>query len=201
MNALGNVGENVSAVGDEDWARSLGAADADEQAFAEWTRRHLPIVYRFLLRMVGSREDAEDLAQETFYAFHRHRSRLRPGVDPLPYLLTIARRKAISGLRWKKVRRIVSPLSPEHEVTIPSTTPSPAQESEQREMEREIHRALEALPANKRAAVILRFFEGLSYTQIAQAMDQPEGTVKSWVFRSERELRSKLSHLNDTGRR
>lgn len=167
-------------------------AQGDERAFAQLVSRYSVPVYRFLSRMLGSSEDAEDLTQETFYAVYKYHRNLRDDVDIHPYLFTIARRKAISHIRWRHVRRIVKPLSLEHENTVAGLSASPLDTIEQRQKERLVQDCLNRLHPDKRAAVILRYFEGCSYLEIARILNKPEGTVKSLVFRGEEELRTRI---------
>lgn len=82
-----------------------------ENAFATLVSEFTPKIYRFLYRMLDSKEDAEDLTQETFIEVYKRLDALRKDVDIAPYLFTIARRKAISRYRWRTVRRILKPLS------------------------------------------------------------------------------------------
>ncbi len=169
-------------------------AAGDEQAFAQFVSLHTAPVYRFLRRMVNSSEDAEDLTQETFYAVYKHRHTLRPDAEALPYLYTIARRKAVSLFRWRSVRQILMPLADTH-ANLPADTESPVHALQQSREEEVVNKALAALPSTQRAALILRFFENLTYPEIAEVLNKPEGTVKSLVFRGEKELRRRLSGM------
>ncbi len=184
----------------EDRSLNQRIVRGDEHAFAQLVSRYSTPVYRFLARMLGSSEDAEDLTQETFYAFYKHHRKLREDVDIHPYLFTIARRKAISHIRWRGVRKMLTPLLPEHDNTPLTFDSSPVESLEQERTEQIVQQSLDKLHPDKRAVVILRFFEGMSYAEIAQVLNKPEGTVKSLVFRSEQELRSRLTHRLDLQR-
>lgn len=167
----------------------------DEHAYANLVREVMPVVYRFLLRMLASREDAEDLTQETFYEIYRRRDTLKPGKDITPYLFTIARRKAISRFRWRTVRRVLTPLNDVHEDTVPGAHECPREQLDEHTREACVMKALQGLKEDKRTVVILRFFEEYSYADISEVMGKPEGTVKSLAFRAERELRERLESL------
>jgi RNA polymerase sigma-70 factor, ECF subfamily len=175
-------------------------AQGDERAFALLVGRFSVPVYRFLVRMVGSSEDAKDLTQDTFMAFHKHHRTLRTDVEIHPYLFTIARRKAVSFLRWRKIRNVLTPFQPEHDESLIGADRTPVESFEQSRKEAIVRECLEGLHPDKRAAVILRYFEGLTYSEIAQVMDKPEGTVKSLVYRSEEELRRRLARRLELGR-
>lgn len=176
----------------EDRRLNARIAQGDDRAFAQLVARYSGPVYRFLARMVGSNEDAKDLTQDTFLAFHKHHRTLRTDVDIHPYLFTIARRKAISFLRWRNVRRVLVPFQTEHEEIPVRSEISPVDSLEQLRREEMVQECLNDLHPEKRAVLILRFFENLSYPKIAQVMNKPEGTVKSLVYRGEEELRKRL---------
>ncbi len=176
-------------------------AEGDEQAYAQLVSRYSPPVFRFLHRMLASREDAEDLTQDTFFELFKHRRGLRTDAHVLPYLFTIARRKAISQLRRRNVRRVLKPMTSEHENTVAGPNPTPRDRMHDSHVEEIVDRAIAKLKPDKRAAMILRFFEKLSYTDIAKIMQKPDGTVKSLVFRAERELRQQLSGIEAVWRR
>ncbi|MFB3785580.1 MAG: RNA polymerase sigma factor [bacterium] len=184
--------ENAGVNGSDDLIHRVAAGD--EPAFARFVSLYTAPVYRFLRRMVNSSEDAEDLTQETFYAVYKHRHTLRPDAEVLPYLYTIARRKAVSLFRWRSVRQVLMPLSDSH-ANLPADTESPVHALQQSRQEEVVNRALAALPSTQRAALILRFFEGLTYPDIAEVLQKPEGTVKSLVFRGEKELRRGLQDM------
>ncbi|MEW6235908.1 MAG: RNA polymerase sigma factor [Candidatus Omnitrophota bacterium] len=180
---------------DEDREILLRTAQGDDSAFALLTERYSGRVYGFLKRMVYSAEDAEDLTQETFCEAHKNRRKLRTDVSPLPYLFTIARRKAISLIRWRKVRRIVLPLMDEHEAAEPDAGETPRDRMHEKRKEEIVEKILATLKPAKRGVLILRYFEGLSYREISSVIGKPEATVKSIAYRAEEELRSKLSDL------
>jgi RNA polymerase sigma-70 factor (ECF subfamily) len=168
-------------------------AKGDEQAFAQLVSRYSSSVFCFMKRMVSSDEDAEDLTQETFCSLHKHRSKLDSTKDIKPYIFTIARRKAISLIRWRTVRQVMTPLTMIHEQTLEVDEQSPLDEYHHKQRENEVLKALDTLSSIKRAVIVLRFFECLSYPEISQIMGKPEGTVKSIAFRAEKELRQILA--------
>ncbi|MDP8242621.1 MAG: RNA polymerase sigma factor [Candidatus Hinthialibacter antarcticus] len=168
-------------------------AQGDDHAFAELVKLYSTPVYRFLFRMLGSQQDAEDLTQDVFYEIHRNRAKIRRDVGPLPYLFTIARRKAISKFRWRTVRKVLNPLSPQGEQMIAGTEATPRDNACAKGIDQAVQRALGGLKPDKRAVIILRYFEERTYKDIADIMNKPEGTVKTLAFRAERELRDRLN--------
>ncbi len=198
MNSNQNNVANIESPEQEiDHTLTARIAQGDEQAFAQLISRFSAPVYSFIYRMVGSSEESEDLMQETFYSLYKNRRTLRIDTDIHPYLFTIARRKAISFLRWRIVRNVLTPLLPSHEKSIDEKGCNPKQCAEQNQTEKLITDSLSKINPNKRAAIILRYFEGLSYSEIAKVMNKPEGTVKSLVFRGEKEMRHRLYPIMD----
>lgn len=173
----------------------------DESTFAGIVQELTEPIYRFLYRMLGNAEDAEDLTQDTFYEFHKTRHKVRPDADVRPYVYTIAKRKAISLIRWRKVRRILSPLTAENSEIIASGSPRPDHLYHDLKLEEAVQNKLNCLKPDARAAIILRFFEDLSFQEIAQVMDKPESTVKSMIYRGELELRKRLDGIIEDWRR
>lgn len=173
----------------------------DETAFTGVVQQLSEPVYRFVYRMLGNAEDAEDITQDTFYELHKNIKKIRPNADIRPYVYTIARRKAISLIRWRKVRWIVSPMTSENSEMIASGTPLPNHHCEAQELETTVQKTLSYLKPSARAAIILRFFEDLSFQEIAQVMNKPESTVKTLIFRGEMELRRRLNGFVQDWRR
>lgn len=171
------------------------AADA-EARFSEWVREHAEPVRRFLARMLNSEADAEDVAQEVFCEMYRRRRGIRPEGNPRAYIFAAARRKAISLMRWRRVRRILHPLGEGH-AEIPSEAAGARELEDRRRAERLVNDALAQLSEPKRAVIALRFFENLPYREIAEILGKPEATVRSKACRAERELRALLSKHGD----
>ncbi len=182
-----------AAMEEQEWIKQV--KEGSERAFALIVAHHSPSLYAFLKRMVGNGEDAEDLAQETFWQVYKHRASLKTDVSLRPFLFTIARRKAISLLRWRKVRRFVSPLGLKPEEWLADEEEPIGERLDARERERAVERLLQRLDLEKRSVLILRFFEGMKYKEISKVMNKPEGTVKNLAFRAERELREKLKRM------
>jgi len=91
------------------------------------------------------------------------------------------------------VRRIVLPLSDEQESEEPDAGNTPREQMREKQKEEIVEKVLATLKPAKRGVLILRYFEGLSYREIASVIGKPEATIKSIAYRAEEELRSKLS--------
>ena len=179
------------------WLAAIAAGD--ERAFTQLVHQYSGPVFRFLQRMLNSKADAEDLTQEAFCEIYKHRGTLRVDVEIAPYLFTIAKRKAISFLRWRKVRSILSPLREVHEQTLAGRGEHARERLQQNRREALVEAALARLKPEKRAVLILRFFEEMNYNEIAEIMSRPVATVRSLAFRAERELRRRLQQEPEWG--
>lgn len=141
----------------------------DRDAFAELVRRHQPGVSRFVGRYLRSREDADEVVQETFLRAWAQIARFRPDTNFAAWVLTIARFLCMA--RIKDVQRHPAPasLGPQHE---PPAAPLPDN------LER-LRAACEKLPLPQREVIALRFFDELDYRSIAQITGDTEVALRS----------------------
>ena len=155
-------------------------------------RTHSARVYRLAYRLTGNPQDAEDLTQEVFVRVFRSLSRYTPGTFEgwlhritTNLFLDMARRRQrirFEGLGEDAAQRLHGP------------GPTPAQAFEERHLDDDVLAALEALPAEYRAAVVLCDIEGLSYEEIAATLGVKLGTVRSRIHRGRAQLRAALDH-------
>lgn len=158
-------------------------------------------IYRFALRYAGTREDAEETAQDAFVRAYRAMQSYSPErrreLNLRPWLYTITLNVARNRTRRKQLASVSieapfpgagEPL----EIVGNGTHSQPVDIVERRETGRELAGAIAALPARYRAPVILRHVEGLSYAEVAMTLDQPIGTAKANVHRGIRLLRESL---------
>ena len=140
---------------------------------------HLDRLFRAAWAMCGSREDAEDLVQETYARVLSKRRMIRSREDTLPYLLTVLRNTYISSLRTRQRRPRTAPLEDsEDRLAAPaSSTPLSVLAA------REVFAAIAALPDDQRDVLAAVDVAGLSYQEAADALDVPLGTVMSRLYR------------------
>lgn len=165
----------------EDAGLAARARDGDSQAFVELVRRHQDRVFRFVLRMTGSRDDAMDLAQDTFMKAWQAMPRWRPDAQFGTWLLQIARNGALDSLRRRGVVGF-EPLGDDPQFVDPARGPEARLETRQRFEMLEV--ALQRIAVEHREVLLLREVEDLSYAEIAQALGVAEGTVKSRIARA-----------------
>lgn len=173
------------------------AAAGDETAFRELVERWEQQVFGFLYHMTGSTEDALDLRQDTFVRVHREAGRYRPEGRFRPWLMRIAGNLARSHLRRRRVIGWVGFDPRRHDRA--GQAPSPEKELERQEQRELVRRALAALPARQREAVVLRRYQELSQREIAAAMGVSEGAVESLLARAAATLRRMLGDAGARG--
>jgi len=151
----------------------------DETAFDELVSRYRSHVYNICLQMLGNRADAEDAAQEVFVALYEGlpRFQMRSKVATWVYRITVNR--CISHRRRRR------PTCP-----IESDTPGQGERFEGTEKRRRVNQALQQLASHYRAALVLKYYRGLSYDEIAEALDWSPGKVKNYLHRARNKFRS-----------
>ncbi len=171
----------------------------DAESFGELLRRYRSPLVSFFARMVRDRALAEDLAQEVFLRVYKSRERYQPEARFTTWLYRIATNLALNTLRDRKPE-VPAEAPPEQEDAPPlerfvDPEPSAEQQLMRNDRERLIRRAVEALPENQRAAVILHKYQEVDYRQIAEILRVSESAVKSLLFRAYDTLRARLEPL------
>ena len=172
----------------------------DEDAFSELVRRYRNQITSYIYRMTNDYDGAVDLAQETFMRVYRAAGRYQTTHAFSTYIYRIATNLAISELRKRKRRRLVSLtglLSSEdgqeaRDFDAPDERPLQDISLVDAEKRAVIKRAISTLPDKYRAPLVLRDVEGKSYDEIAAILSTSEGTVKSRINRARNFLRDKM---------
>ena len=175
-------------------------ATEDQGHLGVLVRRYRAPLYNFVYRFVGDKETAEDIVQETFLRCLRH-SHQYPAIEQVStWLYTIAGNLAKTELRRRKRWNWV-PITPSDD-DQPSAfyepmarDPLPGEQTDGNRVKSLVVDAIEGLPAEFRAAVLLRDMNGLSYEEIAKIINCPVGTVKSRVNRGRLRLQKTLRGL------
>lgn len=161
------------------------AQRGDGKAFSELVRRYQDRIFRFLVRLTRSQDDARELTQETFLHAYQALAHWRADARVAAWLFRIARNLAFDLLRrHKRVEFVV--LEEDVEIADPAPAPDAVLETVQRY--RMLEKALAWLPAEHREILLLREIEDLSYEDIATVLDINLGTVKSRIARARRTL-------------
>jgi RNA polymerase sigma-70 factor (ECF subfamily) len=140
---------------------------------------HLDRLYRAAWALCGSREDAEDLVQETYTRVLAKRRMIGRKEDTLPYLLAVLRNTYVSSLRKRDRRPRTAPLEDSEDRLAASSAASPTTQL----AAREVFSAIAALPDDQRDALAAVDVAGLSYQEAADALEVPVGTIMSRLYR------------------
>ena len=173
------------------------ARAGDTAAFEQLMLDNQDRVYTLCLRMTGNREDALDLAQETFLNAWRGLSSFQGNSSFSTWVYRLASNACIDFLRKRKRRQQgESPHSlDDEEAPLPEPADprgSPEEELEQRELRRAVERGLQALPDHHRQVLVMRELSGMSYQEIGAVLDLDLGTVKSRIARARLALKKFL---------
>lgn len=171
------------------------ASRGEVEAFAELVRRHSDLVYRVALRILGP-EEAKDASQEVWVRVWRALDHFRFESAFSTWIYKITVNTCLSELRRER-GRAEREQTQYHEILSrleePRTGDDPEAAALGRERMDEAIRCLQELRPDHRAALVLRHLEGLSYAEISEVLEVPEGTAKGWVSRGRTALLVMLS--------
>jgi RNA polymerase sigma-70 factor (ECF subfamily) len=183
----------------------LDVKAGDEASFELLLQRYRAPLVNFLYRMVRSREQAEDLAQEVFLRVYRAREDYVPSAKFTTWLFRIATNLALNSVRDTRYRKLeVSIDAPvtidaeegdEKPLDVPEKHPNIEQHLVEDARKKMIRHAIEKLPEKQRAAVLLHKYEELDYAEIAKILNCSESALKSLLFRAYESLRVELAPL------
>ena len=157
----------------------------DQGAMMALVERFRGQVFGLCYRMLGQRQDAEDVAQETFVRVLKNLHRWDAERDFEPWLLAIAGNRCRTALSTRKRRPAAEILPEQISDGLPDIQAA-------KNLAEEVSLALAGVREDYRQAFVLFHEQELSYTEIAEAMNVPLGTVKTWVHRARRELIEEL---------
>jgi RNA polymerase sigma-70 factor (ECF subfamily) len=153
----------------------------DVSAFEQLYDRHSRLVYGLVLRILQQASTSEEVVQDVFLQLWRNADQYDSSRGPfIPWLCTMARNRALDQLRLKSERQRRREDIP---VELPSVVVAPEYEKaldEKRRAER-VRALMASLAPQQKKAIELAYFEGLSHSEIAAALKEPLGTVKSWI--------------------
>ena len=171
------------------------AASGDDAAFTQLVGRHKEGLYRLLRRYTGNPEDAYEATHEAFIAAWRSLDRYNADLPFRPWLRTIAINKVRDLGRRSLVRRLLfgTRTLDDHEAQIvPDASPSAEDSLAAEQSRRRLDRAIAALPANLKQALLLTAFEGFSHEEAAQALGISAKAVETRVYRARHLLSERL---------
>ena len=169
-------------------------ARGDEQALAELYDRYRGILFGLLVRILNSREEAEDVLQEVFLQVWRQAADFdEKRGKPFTWLVTLARSRGIDRLRSLGARDRVAQASTREASEEVSDAAIDTFRSEQREL---VTSALAQLPEEQKSPLVLAYFDGLTQSEIAAKLGAPLGTVKTRMRAGMIKLREQLTGKN-----
>lgn len=184
------VDSNLSESAKEDQDLVKRAKDGDQDAFSSLMTKYRDSIFYMVLKMVNSRNDAEDLAMESFAKAFNNLSRYDTKYAFSTWLFKIATNNCIDYIRKKKLstHSIDEPIKTEkgeiHSVNIKTEHPNPEQKVIKGERVVSVRAAVKRLKPKYRTLIELRYYEELSYDEIAEEMNLPLGTVKAQLYRA-----------------
>ena len=182
----------------QDQADMRRLAAGHDPALNDLMQRHATPVFHFLCRMLGNEEDANDLAQETFVRIFRSREKFRPTEKFSTWLFTIAANLARNQIRWRMRHPNLSldaegdGAEPSLASTLPATGPLPNEQAIAAERAVAVRAAVQKLPDDLRAAIVLCEWEECSVAVAAEILKASPKAVESRLYRARQILRGKL---------
>lgn len=180
---------------DADAEQMARVRSGDRDAFAVLVERHKDAIVRYLARLTGDRDRAEDLAQETFLRLFRSAGSYTEQGLLKAYLFRIATNLVRSEERRETRLRLLLPFLG-GDRSRGEESPAELEASSgvlRRELQREVSAAVAKLPLRYRVPLVLHEIEGWSYADVARALDCREGTVKSRIHRGRQHLKARLA--------
>jgi RNA polymerase sigma-70 factor (ECF subfamily) len=173
------------------------AIDGDQKACAEIVKRYRAQILNLVFRMVHSREEAEDLTQETFIKAFNSLATFNAEYAFSTWLYKIAVNNCIDHFRKKKLKTLpldnpIQSKDGEFQREFPDQEQGPESGLMDKERTGQIQHAINTLPEKYKEAILLRHTQDKSYEQIAEELDIPIGTVKVRIFRAREMLKKKL---------
>lgn len=176
----------------------------DAEAFEVLVKTHQDRVYDFCVRMLTDREEAFDLTQEIFISVHKHLDKFRADAKLTTWIYRIARNHCLNRLKYlkRRGRGRSDEYGESNELSITESLGGGPQQPDDAVMGKNdralVHRAIQELDEDQRSLVVLRDVEGLSYEEIMDITELPEGTVKSRLHRAREKLAGILTRLEES---
>jgi len=182
------VNANFTENAKNDYQLVLKAREGSQKAYADLMQRYKDSIYFMSLKMVNNREDAMDITVETFAKAFEKLDKYQPEFAFSTWLFRVATNNCIDFLRKKKLSTVsIDNMMDEDDdrpMQIKSDTLNPEESSIKKQQSKDLKVLIESLPPRYRNLLTLRYFDELSYEEIAQQLDLPLGTVKAQLFRA-----------------
>ena len=183
-----------------DWALVQQCAAGEEDACTRLVTDHQRMVYQLALHLLGDPQEAQDLTQEVFLKVFRTLAQFRGQAALRTWIYRIVVNQASNRQRWWRRRKKSQQVALDDYAVMHGELPEarnfamPDRVLQQHETSDRVWQALNALPFDQRAVIVLREIDGLSYEEIATSLNVAVGTVKSRLARARESLRLRLMH-------
>ncbi len=168
-----------------------------DDAWRELVDRFGPKVYGIAYHFTLKREDAEELSQEIFLKLFENLDRYDGGFPLVAWILSVSRNLCIDRYRRKKREKSFRFVSDEAVTALLTSDDDPASAALRKERTQILFSALADVPEDLAEILILRDLNGLAYDEIGRALELPEGTVKSRLFRARAEVARRIRERHD----
>ncbi len=192
------VNPNFSDNAKNDFSLVERAKEGDQKAYAELMQRYKDSIFFMVLKMVNNKDDAMDITVTTFAKAFENLEKYRPDYAFSTWLFRIATNGSIDFIRKKRIQTtsidgMRGDDSDDRVYEIKSDVLNPEETSIKKQQTEQLKEIIDKLPPRYRTLIILRYFDELSYEEIAEQLDLPLGTVKAQLFRGRDLLSNVLS--------
>lgn len=168
----------------------------DDQAFQELMSRHVKHIFNFARQYARNNDDAEDIAQDSFFKAWKYIKRFKKGAKFKPWLFAIARNTALDHIKKKKAVSFSNMDDTENDTTFADTLadiePLPPEIFARTQLGDELMASMAGLHPDHRAVLIMHYRQDMTFDEIANIMGKPMNTVKSWHRRSLHKIKGVL---------
>ena len=172
--------------------------EGNDEAWRELVDRFGPRVYAIAYHFTMKREDAEELSQEIFLKVFENLHRYDGGFPLVAWILSVSRNLCIDRYRRRKREKSFRFVSDEAVTTLLKSEDDPASMALKKERTKILFSALAEIPEDLAEILVLRDLNGLAYEEIGKALDLPDGTVKSRLFRARAEVARKIRERHES---
>lgn len=202
VDSLPASGYSQNMTGAEEQLLLESIRNGDDRGFEKLVKEHTGKVISLAWRLVGNREEAEDLAQEAFLRLHRSLPSFRGDSRVSTWLYRTTTRLAIDHLRRERLKRKLFFFRPDNEAVDPVELASnplddPGREYQGQEAMQSLRKSLAKLSPRQQVIFTLRHYEGLPLKEIAEHLELETGTVKAHLHRAVSQLREDLAEYRE----
>jgi RNA polymerase sigma-70 factor, ECF subfamily len=167
--------------------------DGDSAAFRQLVDDYQRLVSHIVFRLISDRQDREDICQDVFVKVYQNLGRFRFESKLSTWIGQIAFNTGISYLEKKKLPAVEETTADYEKPVDGFESPRPDTLAETRDIAEHVRGEIDKLPSHYRVVLTLYHLDGISYAEIADIMNLPEGTVKSHLFRGRKMLKDRLT--------